>query len=550
MNDDNNRAAARRYSVCGTIKPMRNTVYLLPAMAYALLCLLALLIYRDFGMTWDEGVTSEYGEMVLDYFRSNGEDTSALHFFNLMYYGPLFELVITWVYEKFPGDWIYVRHLMIGFLGLTVVPILMLMASLFNRGPAAAGIWLAVFCGVAIMMLPRYVGHLFNNSKDIALAVTMTMAIAATAYYLMPGKQGWRRAALAGVAMGLVAAARPAGLPIAIAMAGLGILALLIRQHLQGESLWPLIQRVLLHALLVLVIAWVIMVVPWPWAHQAPLANPVKAILYAAEFPSVNSHFYQGTYIANNNLPWYYMPHYLIISTPILPLLLSLVGLFAVVFQARKLDEYLPLYVLVTGWLTIPIIMFLVMVPVSGIGVHHFLFLLPALAFFTSYGLLVIVQRLNEWRELRIWNWIGLFCLLLPLPQILQLHPYQIAYYNELVGGLSEAGHRYETDYLVSGHREAIGWLNNEVRRSDKPVVNVIIVANGLSITTVSTFATDRIRLLPTMDPTNFRELPPGIDYYVSSYKYEFDHQYPDAPIVYEVARDGIRFVVIKGASK
>jgi hypothetical protein len=50
---------------------------------------------------------------------------------------------------------------------------------------------------------------------------------------------------------------------------------------------------------------------------------------------------------------------------------------------------------------------------------------------------------------------------------LVRLHPYQAVYYNALVGGLSAANGRYETEYWGSSYREAALRLVREVEAEE-----------------------------------------------------------------------------------
>ncbi len=518
-----------------------------PILAYALLALGSLVIYRDFGMSWDEGVQSEYGELVLEYFRSLGEETAALDYRNLHLYGTLIELSAAWWYDGTTGEWIYIRHLWIGLVGLTVVPALMALAKNYD-----ASIMLPILAAAAMLMLPRYNGHLFYNSKDVPLAATIAIAIAAMAYYLQPGRQVWGRAILVAVAMGTVGAIRPAGLPIILVMVAAGALALVFQEYLRDKKLpTELLQRLVVQGIAVLAIAWLIMIALWPWAHQAPISNPAYAMLYAAKFPTPGSIFFEGTYILTTQLPRSYLLHNLLLTTPVSVLAFFLPGL---VVLARRLSQperdAFPVEVLIATWLALPLLMFLILVPVTGAGIHHFLFVLPAIAFIAAIGANLVADLLATRISRITSNIIVIAILLVPLGDQFRLHPYQISYYSELVGGLKSAGHSFETDYLVSSHREAIGWLNKHTFDKGEENVNVLIAANNLSITTASTFASSRLNLITTLDASREPNLPDNIDYYISSYRYELDHNFPEAPVIYEVKREGIRFMVVKGRAE
>src|SRR5262245_65943877 len=64
--------------------------------AIAVLCVvgvLALLTFRDYGLSWDDYAHSEYGALLLDFYGSGLRDQRALSWVNLYYYGGGFDLV-------------------------------------------------------------------------------------------------------------------------------------------------------------------------------------------------------------------------------------------------------------------------------------------------------------------------------------------------------------------------------------------------------------------------------------------------------------------------
>ena len=57
----------------------------------------------DFGITGDEEVQKIYGEKILSYFETDGEDKSALDYKNLYYYGGLFDYSAAWLNKNVGG---------------------------------------------------------------------------------------------------------------------------------------------------------------------------------------------------------------------------------------------------------------------------------------------------------------------------------------------------------------------------------------------------------------------------------------------------------------
>lgn len=225
-------------------------------------------IHRDFGTTWDEGVQARYGELALAYFASGGDDKQCNRYLDLRFYGPLFEMIPAVFYR--PGNRFEVRHLILGLLAVWILPAVALYGRIF-RLP-----WLPLFAAAALVMLPRFAGHSFNNSKDVPFAVaTAWFLLAAVHLALRRGGTAGRTIAC-GATLGLALCARPAGFPL-LALYLLAVLGLATSRldAVERRSTW-------LEGLVAMVIGWAVMVLPWPWAHGDPVARPLEAMLESA----------------------------------------------------------------------------------------------------------------------------------------------------------------------------------------------------------------------------------------------------------------------------
>ena len=126
------------------------------------------------------------GRFVLDYYRSDGADTTCLQdvvnlngkdqSWNLKYYGCSFDVVTQWINDTLGcEDIARTRHICNAFLGWLIV--------LFGGLIAwRIGGWRAGFFAMLLLFFsPRLLGHSFNNPKDIPLAAGVIMTI----YYIM-----------------------------------------------------------------------------------------------------------------------------------------------------------------------------------------------------------------------------------------------------------------------------------------------------------------------------------------------------------------------------
>ena len=145
-------------------------------------------------------------------------------------------------------------------------------------------------------------------------------------------------------------------------------------------------------------------------------------------------------------LPWYYIPKYVLIVTPLGVLALALVGLAGGARDqlARRTRELRALLIGAT-WLFAPLALFAVMRPNVYGGMRHFLFVLPALGILAGIGAARVLGAFGPGPRRLVWALL-LGITLLPLKDLVRLHPYQMTYYNALVGGVGGASENYWTD--------------------------------------------------------------------------------------------------------
>jgi hypothetical protein len=90
-------------------------------------------------------------------------------------------------------------------------------------------------------------------------------------------------------------------------------------------------------------------------------------------------------------------------------------------------------------------------------GIRHFLFVLPPLCVLGGLAGGWLLQRLASWSPLAALAGAALILcgFALPLHEMIELHPYQYAYFNNLVGGVRAANSRYMLDYWGLSFKQA-----------------------------------------------------------------------------------------------
>ena len=281
------------------------------------------------------------------------------------------------------------------------------------------------------------------------------------------------------------------------------------------------------------VLAMLVSLAAWPYLWEAPLARFVENFRHMASNPQILPVLYNGEVLPSNNLPAGYFPTMLAITLtePVWPLFLLGLGVIGLRWRRRSLERRTLLLVL--AWFAIPLGYVLWFRPPMYDGIRHFLFVLPPVFIVVGFAFQELIQLLH-----RAWLAV-LMAILVLLPGIVgiwQTHPYEYAYFNQFIGGMSGAYRRFETDFWITCYKDLL------------PQVDV---------------HTSSGTLYALRQPANARlYAPPGLE--VKRYEPDADEtlsgdllllptrsnvdlaHHPEAPVIYQVEKNGAVLCVIK----
>jgi hypothetical protein len=434
--------------------------------ALLLLALLGLVLgtFLDYGITYDEGVQNRYGRRLVRWYATLGDNESATTQNNLYLYGGFFELVVQGA-EGLTGLGVYDnRHLVNGLFGLVGFVAVWGLGS--HVGSGAAGFLSILF----LALTPGYYGHLFANPKDLPFASLYALGawLVLRASERVP-ELGWREVLSTGLAIGLAAGTRVAGLALLPFAAALWLGSLWLGTREAGSPGpwpgWAALGRLGLAWLGTVVLSWGVMLAFWPWALLDPIRNPLQALAKFSRFWNPDL-LWEGQLIAAADVPRSYIVKALAYGLPelyFLAFLLGAVSLLAVLGRVRR--EAVARKKLLQGlWLAAlpaaPIAWVVVNHTPLYNGYRHLLFVIPFLAVLASLGVVGFL-RSRAPRPARAVAGAAVASLsMLAAVDSVQLHPYQYVYFNRLLaGGLPGAVERFDTDYWGASYKEAIEWL-------------------------------------------------------------------------------------------
>ncbi|SHK17606.1 hypothetical protein SAMN02745216_03026 [Desulfatibacillum alkenivorans DSM 16219] len=507
-------------------------------------CLIAVIIlHDDYGIAWDGARLADYGDAVLEYFTSGFTSQAYKQCDDAHYYGPLVEVLSSAVYSHFPGHRFEIRHLISALTGLLALAGMMSLAALFKERKVL------IFSTLALIMMPRFVGHAFINTKDIPFACGFAWTMFSMALLFRGRRFSWFKFLFFGLCLGLTLAVRTGGLLALCFLVPVGGFYFLANKPWREEAAGGLAYKGVALGLKLVsasAIAWLVMVAFWPWAHESPLLHPIEAFKLASQFNRPYLVLFQGNVIQSPDLPWYYLPWYLLIGAPLPTIILMAVGVAASIFGVLKAfrDDESLLYVCLLLWFWFPIGYVIATHPNIYDGIRHFLFILPAMALLAGIGAAWLVQVMkSKARNAAVITLTGL--LVLPLVDMIELHPYQMTYFNGVAGGVGGAYGKYDTDYWLTSYKECMEWLNNNTDPKDGPI-KVLVAMEPLSVNCAKYFAAPHIQIVLVNKRPSEAYMPDFLDYYVGSSRFSNHACFPKNQVVYIVQRQGAVFSVVR----
>src|SRR5450755_4302639 len=429
----------------------------------AALVVIALTTYKDYSISNDEGVQHHYGALIIAYYKSGFRNQSLFGFQNLYLYGGLFDIIAIALAHLVPIDPYDLRHILCALIGIGGIGAAAATARLI-AGPRAG-----LIAAISLTLCGAWYGSMFNHTKDIPFAAAMmgaTLFLIHIARRLPSPRAG--DVALFGLLAACALGVRVIGLLLVIYV-GFAIVLNRSRPELShGRTQLRFAVESIVRLLPALMLAYVIMILAWPWAALAPL-NPIRGLVAFSEFNYSIRTILDGQVYEMADAPRLYVPIYLMIRVPLLTLFgAALTMVAAQVLRGAASAKRQRYITLISLTVIFPLVCQVICHGPAFTGLRHFLFVIPLLAVLAGIGL----DRVLTWLQTRGRTVAGAglallaACLLSDAVTLVRLHPYEYLVYNSLVGGLDGASRRYDLDYWFGSMPEAITQLESYLRRT------------------------------------------------------------------------------------
>ena len=413
----------------------------------------------------DEQLHYPHAKKVVNWYFTGGEDISCLETpgTNLKYYGQSVDNFTALINRVFHIENEFLtRH----FAGAFFFWLLLLFAALIGY-QLSGSFWVAALTVISMLAMPRLFGQAFGNLKDIPFAT----GYAAGIYFIIRfikelPRPKWRTTIWLGLAIAFTISVRIGGL-ILFAYLGLAVVAYIISKpfylkHIVSTKLY--LVRLLGRGVVIVIIGYFAGLLFWPFALRDIFRNPLESLSVMEHYKVSIRQIFEGELLWSTQLPWYYLPKWILISTPgyiILGFLISIISL--TIYQAKpvkiSLSKQLFLELFVFFTLLFPIFYVIIIGSNLYSGVRQMLFVLPLFAVFSSVGIFKLIN--SNYRDIVKFPIVILFFILmiLPVKHQVETFPADYIYFNSVSGGNKKAWSNYEYDYYYHSIKKSSEYL-------------------------------------------------------------------------------------------
>ncbi|MBP1298866.1 4-amino-4-deoxy-L-arabinose transferase-like glycosyltransferase [Bradyrhizobium japonicum] len=446
----------------------------LAVLVLGVVAVVAGLTFRDYGLGWDDYTHAEYADLLLRMYESGFKDTGALSFANLYMYGGGFDMAAALLHKIIPLELFETRRLLGAIVGVIGLAVTWRLARRVG-GPLAglAALLLLALC-------PTFYGHMFMNPKDAPFAVAMVVLIMGLVRlieeYPAPSP---RTILIVGLGAGLSIGCRVLG-GLALIYAVVGFVPLLIEEfRKQGpREATHRFAHVVYVLLPGLVLGYLVMGLIWPWSIMEP-GHPLEAVTYFSHFfEKPWKEMFDGALVSVPDMPWSYLPTLFALQLPEVLLVLLAAAVVITLMSLSRYDvtaKRKSIMLMLTLAATLPLVIAMVKRPALYNGIRHFIFVIPPMTVLAGVAFARGMDWLGENR--RAWQPAALavfaFGLLLPLSEMIRLHPYQYTHFNHIAGTVRTADNFFMLDYWGLALKQASDGLREQLaERQEVPPQN------------------------------------------------------------------------------
>lgn len=503
---------------------------------FLIFLLIGIFIYGDYGISWDEPLQRNIGIVSVNYIMDNDQllliSTDRDH-------GPIFEVLLITIERIFnlsnnSRAIYFMRHL---------VTFLLFYASIFffyKLCKHKFKNWKIGLLGSLFLILsPRIFAHSFYNSKDIPFLALFIISIYTLIRYL--NNKTWYNAIFHAIACAFLIDIRILGIIVPLFTYYFFIADLLMVKDPKIKTPKAILSFIIYITLLISCI-----ILFWPTLWTGPFHNFIEAYKSMRGYLWPGSVLYIGNFINSMNLPWHYIPVWIVISTPILYTAGFTIGCFITIKLLLKnpIQSYIKQrndYIFIL-WFFMPLATVILLKSTLYDAWRHMFFIYPAFLILSLTGLISSFNFIKiklKGPGFKIISTVFILIiassLIYTAQFMIRYHPYQNVYFNPLAGrDMKVIKNNFELDYWGLSYREALEYI----LENDKGETIKIYVTEGVGFFNRNILKPgDKERLI-------YVENPEEANYFISNYRYHPD-EYPYENEFYSIEIGGAKIMIV-----
>ena len=418
-------------------------------------------IYKDFGISWDEKISRNYGLVSGNYILkkilsdekynqiyskvvnkdilsdSLNKKIPELHSYIDRYYGVAFELPVTFfeiVFNFKDNNIYYLRHFASFFLFF--ISLIFFFKLIKNRTNSD----FYGFLGCSLIIVhPHIFSHSFFNSKDIPLMSFMIISLYFGFKFI--SRRNIKYAILFSFFTALAFSTR---------IIGIIILPCLLFCFFFSVNKKKKIKFIYFSSL-ILFFTFLFGIITWPFLWENPIKHFIYVINHMSAFPWPHKVLFFGEMVSAKNLPWYYIFVMFLFTTPPFIIFLILISFFYFLYESFYQIKYNKLAIkffedfFTLCVIFIPILIAILLKSTIYDSWRHFFFIYPFVIFF----IINFLSKIIKYKFFYNFKYFFVGFVLINITYYLiwsaKNHPHQYIYYNNLYS--NKTALYFEKDY-------------------------------------------------------------------------------------------------------
>jgi hypothetical protein len=349
---------------------------------------------------------------------------------------------------------------------------------------------LALLASLFFILSPRVFAAGFYSPSDMVFTCFFAFGVNLSIRFLE--KPTWQRAVLAGTVCGYATDIRLLGIIIFPLICLAYIVLKLSKKTSEKKCFRPLAAYLSAGTFSIYLF--------FPYLWEDPIRHFIEVFKSLSKYNWEARNLYFGELISASDLPWHYIPVWITITTPILYIILFIIGvlLIAIDFCKKRQFNFVVIQdTLFIGLIVGPIFMVIVLESVLYDTWRHLFFVYPFLIVIATIGWSRISIK-GDSKKILLYVKVGItsFLLFQSALWMWSNNPNQNLYFNALAGDKS-LEQKWEMDYLGLSNKEGLTYIFSKSPNRQVSVAVVSFTAFDMSLKALPAEYLDKLVVVP-----------------------------------------------------